>query len=34
MRPRHPVALLLYPKIRFAFTDHPSTVLAGAIEKK
>ena len=31
MRPRHPVASPLYPKIRFAFTDHPITVWAGAI---
>jgi hypothetical protein len=26
-----PTASLLYPKIRFAFTDHPITVWAGAI---
>ena len=31
MRPRRPVASPLYPKIRFAFTDHPITVWAGAI---
>lgn len=31
MRPRRPAASPLYPKIRFAFTDHPITVWAGAI---
>lgn len=31
MRPRHLAASSLYPKIRFAFTDHPITVWAGAI---
>lgn len=31
MRGRHPPASPLYPKIRFAFTDHPITVWAGAI---
>jgi hypothetical protein len=31
MRPRPAPASPLYPKIRFAFTDHPITVWAGAI---
>ena len=31
MQARRPVASPLYPKIRFAFTDHPITVWAGAI---
>jgi len=31
MRIRQPSASPLYPKIRFAFTDHPITVWAGAI---
>ena len=31
MRTRRPAASPLYPKIRFAFTDHPITVWAGAI---
>ncbi len=31
MRARRPVASPLYPKIRFAFTDHPITVWAGTI---
>lgn len=31
MRGRQPPASPLYPKIRFAFTDHPITVWAGAI---
>lgn len=31
MRVRRPPASPLYPKIRFAFTDHPITVWAGAI---
>lgn len=31
MRPRQPPTSPLYPKIRFAFTDHPITVWAGAI---
>ena len=31
MRTRQPPASPLYPKIRFAFTDHPITVWAGAI---
>lgn len=31
MHARRPVASPLYPKIRFAFTDHPITVWAGAI---
>jgi hypothetical protein len=31
MRPRHPVASPLSPKLRFAFTDHPITVWAGAL---
>jgi len=29
MRTRQPAASPLYPKIRFAFTDHPTTVKAG-----
>ena len=31
MRPRPAPASPRYPKIRFAFTDHPITVWAGAI---
>lgn len=31
MRTRPPLVSPLYPKIRFAFTDHPITVWAGAI---
>ncbi|MGH7231516.1 MAG: hypothetical protein ACREJU_09190 [Nitrospiraceae bacterium] len=31
MRARRPPASQLYPHIRFAFTDHPITVWAGAI---
>ncbi|MFO0776434.1 MAG: hypothetical protein U0223_02360 [Nitrospira sp.] len=31
MQVRRPPASPLYPKIRFAFTDHPITVWAGAI---
>jgi hypothetical protein len=31
MRPRQPPTSALYPKLRFAFTDHPITVWAGAI---
>ena len=31
MRPRQPLASPLYPTVRFAFTDHPITVWAGAI---
>ena len=31
MRIRQPLASPLYPKIRFAFTNHPITVWAGAI---
>ncbi|HMS83335.1 MAG TPA: hypothetical protein PKD12_06765 [Nitrospira sp.] len=31
MRARQALASPLYPKIRFAFTDHPITVWAGAI---
>jgi hypothetical protein len=31
MRVRRPPASPLYPKVRFAFTDHPITVWAGAI---
>ena len=31
MRPRQPVVSPPYPKVRFAFTDHPITVWAGAI---
>ena len=32
MRARHLPASPIYPKIRFAFTDHPITVWAGAID--